>query len=131
MVDILRKEVKMEFDEAVKHVQDIVAAHGFTVLLVKNIDDVIKTKLGVKDYPKYTTILACGADLAKMALDVSKDVGLLFPCSFVVYEENGKVIVAHTSIMKIAKELNFAPADAMNPVIEATGKKVQAVWEKL
>ncbi|MHA1971861.1 MAG: DUF302 domain-containing protein [Candidatus Hodarchaeales archaeon] len=131
MVDILRKELKMEFEKAVERVQEVVGAHGFTVLLVKNIDEVIKTKLGVRDYPKYTTILACGADLAKMALDVSKDVGLLFPCSFVVYEEEGKVMVAHTSIMKIARELNFAPADAMKPVIEATSKKVQAAWTEL
>ncbi|MFX0170813.1 MAG: DUF302 domain-containing protein [Candidatus Hodarchaeota archaeon] len=131
MVDILRKEIEMSFDDGVKLIEKIMIEEGFSVLLTKDIDVVIKTKLGISEYPRYTTILGCGPELAKMALDVSKDVGLLFPCSFVVYEEEGKVIVAHVSIMKIAAEINLASADALAPVIALTGEKVQAVWQKI
>ena len=119
----------MNFDDAVKHVEKIVSEEGFTVLLVKALDKVFKQKLNV-DYPRYTTILACGAILAKMALDVSKDVGTLFPCSFVVYEENDKVIVAHTSIMKISTEVGFVTEEAMAHVLEETSKRVQAAWKR-
>ncbi|MFX0205976.1 MAG: DUF302 domain-containing protein [Candidatus Hodarchaeota archaeon] len=131
MVEILRKAIDMPFDDVVKLIEKIMTEEGFSVLLTKDIDEVLKTKLGITEYPRYTTILGCGPELAKMALDVSKDVGLLFPCSFVVYEEEEKVTVAHVSIMKIAVEINLASADAMAPVIAMTGEKVQAVWQKI
>jgi uncharacterized protein (DUF302 family) len=131
MVDILEKEVSLSFDDTVKRVQDIVTNEGFTVLLTKDIDVVIKTKLGLEDYPRYTTIMACGPELAKMALDASKNVGLLFPCSFVVYEEDNKVIVAHVSIMKIAAEVGLASDAIMAPIIAKTSEMVQTAWGKI
>ncbi len=131
MVDILKKELKMDFDTAVKRVEKIVSEEGFNVMLIKPIDEIFKKKLGIKNYPRYTTILACGPEFAKAALDVSKDVGLLFPCSFVVYEEGDKIFVAHTSIMKIAPKIGLASYEDMKPVIEMTGKAVHAAWNRL
>jgi uncharacterized protein (DUF302 family) len=131
MVDILRKKVDMNFDEAVKHVEKIVTEEGFTVMLVKAIDEIFKMKLGLETYPRYTTIMACGADLAKMAMDVNKDVGTLFPCSFVVYEDNGDIMVAHISIMKMAAELSIADKKEMEPVIAKTGERVNVVWNRI
>jgi len=130
MVDVLRKEVSYSFGEAVKRVEDACVNEGFGLLLTKAIDTVFKQKLGV-DYSRYTFILACAPELAKKALDVSKDVGTLFPCSFVVYEEDNQVIVAHTSIMKIASEVGLAPESAMTPVIEETGKRIRRVWDRI
>ncbi len=133
MVEILRKTMpaSKSFDEIVEHVESIVAGEGFTVLLTKSIDKVIETKLGVKDYPRYTSIMACGADLAKAALDVDKNVGTLFPCSFVVYEEGSEIKVAHVSIMKIAAELELASKEGMAPVIKKTSERVHAAWDKI
>jgi uncharacterized protein (DUF302 family) len=131
MVDVLRKEVSYSFDEAVKKVQEACAAEDFGILLTKDLHEIFEKKLGYKDHPKYTFVLACAAPLAKKAWDVSKDVGTIFPCSFVVYEEEGKTFVAHTSIMKIAAETGLAPKDAMQPVIEETGKRVHKVWDRI
>ena len=131
MVDVLKKELDLPFEEAVDRVKGVVE-EDFSILMVKSIDEVMKNNLDLPDEPeKYTTILACGADLAKMALDVSKNVGALMPCSFVVYEENGRVYVGHLSIMKIASELELADREAMKPVIEETGERVSRVWEKI
>ena len=130
MVDILRKEVQMSFEDAVKKVESLSEEEGFTILLTKGMHEMFKKKLGV-DYPRRTFILACNAELAKMAMDVSTDMALVMPCSFVVSEEEGKVIVSHTSIMKMGVELGFAPEDAMQSVIEETSKRVQKVWDKL
>ena len=104
---------------------------GFSVLLSKSIDSIFEKKLGITDHPKYTTILACGPELAKLGLEASIDVGLLYPCSFVVYEDEGKIFVSHISIMKIAKEIGLASADAMATVIDKAGKMVHAAWEKI
>jgi len=130
MGDVLRKQPSMDFDEAVKHVEKTISEEGFSILLTKSIDDMMKKKLGLADYPRYTIILACVPELAKMALDVSKDVGNLFPCSFVVYEDQGNVSVSHISIMKIAAAVGLAPRDRMAPVIDKTGEKVHKAWNR-
>lgn len=130
MVDVLKKEVLADFDEAIERVEKIITEEGFSILLTKSIDEIMKKKLGLEDYPRYTIILACAPELAKMALDVSKDIGNLFPCSFVVYEDDKKVFVSHLSIMKTATEIGLAPANKMAPVIKKTGEKVRAAWVK-
>jgi uncharacterized protein (DUF302 family) len=129
MVDILKKELEMDFDEAVAHVEKIIVEEGFSHMLTKSLDQIFKKKLNI-DYERYTIILACAPRFAKAALDVSKQVGLIFPCSFVVYEEDGKVFVSHASIMKIAPEAGLASLDKMKPVIEMTGKAVHAAWDR-
>lgn len=129
-VDYLKKEMNMNFDEAVKKIETVLEEEGFGLFLTKSVSDIFKKKFEI-DYPEYTIILACKAPFAKGALDVSQNMGLLFPCSFVVYEEDGKVMVSHISIMKIGPAIGLAPADEMQPVIEMTGKGVHAVWEKL
>jgi len=131
MVDILKKELAMSFEDAVKKVEKVSQENGFAVLATKSLDKIFKEKLGVKDYSQYAIILVCNPKFAKGALDVSFKVGLLFPCSFVVYEENNKIFVAHTSIMKIAPEIGFAPKDEMQPIIEATGKAIKVIWDLL
>ncbi len=98
--------------------------------MTKPIHAIFKEKLGVKGYPRYTMTCACGAKLAKAALDISKNVGFLFPCSFVVYEDVSEIYVAHVSIMKIAPEIGLAPADEMQPVIEMTSEMVQRAWSR-
>ncbi|MHA1211961.1 MAG: DUF302 domain-containing protein [Candidatus Heimdallarchaeota archaeon] len=130
MVDILKKELAMSFDDAVAHVEKLLTEGGFNVMLSKALDEMLKKAFGMPEYPRYTFILACSPELAKMGLEASFNVGLVYPCSFVVYEEDGKIIVSHASIMKIAKEVGLASAEAMDPVIEKTGKIVHAVWNR-
>lgn len=130
MVEILKKKLNMSFDDAVQHVENIVQEEGFTVLLTQAIDEIFAKKLGITDFPRYTMVLGCGPKFAKAALDISFDVGLLFPCSFVIYEETGEVFVSHSSIMKMAVELGFAPVEEMQPVIDMTGEAVHRAWSR-
>ena len=130
MVEVLKKVASMDFDETVKHLENTISKAGFSVLLTKSIDGIFKKKLNLDKYPRYTIILVCAPELAKMALDVSKDVGTLFLCSFVVYEDNGKVVVSHVSIMKIAEKIALASEYQMKPIIEKTKEMVHEVWEK-
>jgi len=120
----------MEFDEAIEKVQEAAESEGFKVMMVKKMNQVFKKNLGI-DYPKYAFILACKPEFAKKALDASLNMGLLFPCSFVVYEEEGKMIVSHASIMKIGPEVGIAPQDKMDPVIKETGEAVHKIWDKI
>ena len=121
----------MNFDQAVQRVEKVLLETGFTHMLTKPIHKVIEQHLSIDRYDKYTIILACGPELAKMALDVSKDTGLLFPCSFSVYEDEGEVWLGHISIMKIAPAIGLAPVDEMIPVINRAADMVRAAWEKI
>ncbi len=131
MVDILQKEVLYGFDETVKKVEEACVSEGFGLQLTKGVHDIFEQKLGINDYPKYTVILVCNPHLAKKALDISKDMGTIFPCSFTVYEENEKVMVAHTSIMKIGVEIGLVSQEEMEPLIKETGKRIRKVWDKI
>ena len=71
MVEALKKKLEMDFDDAVQHVETIIKEEGFTLLMTKPIHTIFKQKLGVEGYPRYTMICACGAKLAKTALDVA------------------------------------------------------------
>ncbi|UCE09157.1 MAG: DUF302 domain-containing protein [Candidatus Thorarchaeota archaeon] len=130
MVEVLRKEVDCEFEMAVARVEQAIIDEGFTVLLSKSIHGVLKEKLGIENYPKYTFVLACGPEIAKAAIEVSKDVGTLFPCSFAVYEENESVFVSHTPLMEVAAEVGLATKEAMAPVVEMTTAATKAVWSR-
>ena len=130
-IEFLGKNLEMDFESAVEYVENRVVQGGFNVMLVKSIDEIIETKLGLNNYPKYSIILACAPEFAKMALDVSKLNGLLFPCSFVVYENDGKVMVGHISIMKISTMIGLTESEEMDEVIEKTGNAIDLIWEKI
>jgi uncharacterized protein (DUF302 family) len=131
LIEPLKKEVTLAFDDAVRRVEAIVKEGGFSVLLTKSVDEILVQKLGLPAYPRYTMILACAPDLAKMALDVATNVGTLYPCSFTVSEEEGHVYVAHLFIMKVDAAIGLAADAAMAPVIRETEKRVAAVWNRL
>lgn len=129
MVDILQKEMNMSFEDAVKRVEEIAEEEGFTIMLTKGMHDMFKKKLDI-DYPRTTFILACSASLAKKAMDVSTNMAMVMPCSFVVFEEGDKVLVKHSSIMKMGVELGLAPEGPMQPIIDETSERVHKAWDK-
>ena len=130
-IDFLEKKIDLDFESAVKYVEKRVIEGGFNVMLVKSVDEIIETKLGLNNYPKYSMILACSPEFAKMALDVSKLNGLLFPCSFVVYEDDGEIIVGHISIMKISTAIGLTETNEMDEVIKKTGEAVDLIWKTI
>ncbi|MEN8221806.1 MAG: DUF302 domain-containing protein [Acidobacteriota bacterium] len=131
MIEPLIKISKRSFDETIELIEELLEAEGFALMGSKNIEEVIRTKLGVKDFSRYTIILACKPELAKAALEASLLSGLLFPCSFTVYEDEGEVKIGHVSIMKAIPEIGLAPFQNMKPVIEETGGYIRKIWEKL
>ncbi|MEN8153383.1 MAG: DUF302 domain-containing protein [Acidobacteriota bacterium] len=131
MIEPLIKRSKTGFDETVKDLENLISENGFVHMLTKDIDKVIKDGFNLKEYSRYTIILACSPEFAKAALDVTKSAGLLFPCSFTVYEEDSKVFIGHISTMKMTVELGLAAYKDMRPVIEETAKAVNSIWEML
>lgn len=131
MVEPLIKVSERDFDSTVRLTEELLEKEGFLVLASKNIDEVIKNKLNIQNFSRYAVILACKPELAKAALEVSLKSGFLFPCSFAVYEEAGKVMIGHVSIMKVIPDIGLAPLREMEPVIEETGGYIRKIWEQL
>ena len=65
MIKFLKKESSRSFDETVVHIEKVIQEEGFSHMLTKDIDKIFKKKLGI-DYPRYTTILACAPEFAKL-----------------------------------------------------------------
>lgn len=82
------------FDEAVVRTKEALKAEGFGVLTEINVQDTLKTKIGV-EFPKYIILGACNPTLAHEALQLESKVGTMLPCNVVVRDSgNGQTEVA-------------------------------------
>ena len=71
--------------------------------------------------------------MADRALDETLKQGALFPCNFVVWEEDpGVQRVYHVSIMKIGRLVGIAPdSDEWASIVEDTGELVEAFFKRV
>jgi uncharacterized protein (DUF302 family) len=74
------------FDETVARVRAALQEQGFGVLTEIDVRATLRRKLDA-DMEAYVILGACNPSLAKQALDVDRDIGLLLPCNVVVRAE--------------------------------------------
>lgn len=88
-----KKQLNVEFTEAIEKIKEALAQEGFGVLTEIDVQATLKTKIDV-DYDKYVILGACNPSFAHQALLAEKEIGLLLPCNVIVYEDSGEVFVS-------------------------------------
>jgi uncharacterized protein (DUF302 family) len=102
--------------QAIERVKETLKAEGFGVLSEINLKEKLQEKLGV-EFRDYVILGACNPPLAYQALQEEIGLGLLLPCNVVVYEEDGKSVVAAIDAAKLLSIVG-------NPHLEAAAAQV-------
>jgi uncharacterized protein (DUF302 family) len=87
------KELDADFESTVEAVKDALREEGFSILVAIDVREKLREKLGI-DFEKYIILGACDPASAHKALMAEENIGLMLPCNVVVYESDGKAVVA-------------------------------------
>lgn len=117
------KSVDMPFDAAVEKVTAELQKEGFGVLTTIDVTETLKKKLNV-DFKKYKILGACNPAFAHKALQVEEEIGLLLPCNVIVYERNGKSVVAAFDPMAMTRVMENA---AVEPIATEVKQRLERV----
>src|ERR1700722_6536003 len=79
----LSTKLAARFEDAVACTREAFAQLGFGVLTEIDVKATLKTKLGV-DMEDYLILGACNPALARRAISVDREIGLLLPCNVLV-----------------------------------------------
>ena len=124
--------LNMGHDEAVEHVRQTFEEAGFGIPVEFSPSELLREKIDV-DRDPYYVLGACNPRMADRALDVTKNIGGLFPCNVIVWEEEpGYQQVYHVSIMKIGRLVAMAPDnEEWEEIVDETSGMVEEAFSNL
>ena len=122
-----KSTLKMPYEEAIVKVTDALKTEGFGVLTSIDVKDTMKKKLDV-DFRKYSILGVCNPPLAHQALSTRIDVGLLLPCTVIVYEEGDGAVV---NILDPLAMTNLIPGPELQAVMGEARARLERVSEAL
>ncbi|MCU4925627.1 DUF302 domain-containing protein [Halobacteria archaeon AArc-dxtr1] len=127
-----RAVLEMDHQEAIEHCREVFTAAGFGVPVEFSPSELLNEKVDANRDPYYV-LGACNPEMADRVLDVTRQMGGLFPCNVVIWEEApGRQVVYHLSIMKIARLLGIAPDDeSWQEIVDETSAMVADAYANL
>jgi uncharacterized protein (DUF302 family) len=119
----MKIRVQKPYEDALIATKHALEKEGFGVIFETNVREMFQEKLGVQ-FPHYTLLGVCKADIAHQALTIDPDLGVLLPCTVAVYELAGGVVVE--SIDPIA-QLSLAGGTEFHSLAAGVKQKLRAV----
>lgn len=119
-------ESAASFPETVRLLTEKIEASGFKVLYIHDVQATLAGK-GIEHGP-YKIVEFCRAPAAKKALDADPLIGLFLPCRAVVFEKEGKTVVAAMSPKLI---LQFFPQVDLAELTETIDAEIQKILVEL
>jgi uncharacterized protein (DUF302 family) len=123
----IKSTLKVPYEEAIGKVTDVLKAEGFGVLTSIDVKDTLKKKIDV-DFRKYSILGVCNPPLAYKALSTRIDVGLLLPCTVIIYEEGDGTVV---NILDPLAMTDLIPEPGLQAVMGEARSRLQRVSEAL
>ena len=114
------KTVSLSYESTIEKVTEELKKEGFGVLTTIDVKETLKKKLDV-DFNKYIILGACNPQFAYQALQAEEQVGLLLPCNVIIYEKDGKTVLAAFDPMSMAKVMDN---EAMEPIADQVRAKL-------
>jgi uncharacterized protein (DUF302 family) len=115
-------EVRLDasYDAAIDAITEALEAEGFAVLTRVDIDRAFRDEIGTHFRP-YTILGACNAQLARAALTIAPEIGLMLPCNVTVEADlSGSVVrITNPDILLQTKKLWF-DEELRNVTMDAT-----------
>ena len=116
------------FDGAVRKVTEALGTEGFGVLTEIDVRQTLRKKLDV-DFRRYVIFGACNPILARQALEVEPQIGLLLPCNVVVQEAPGGGVTVSIADPRVLFKL--VGNAALEAVVEEAETRLSRVIEAL
>lgn len=123
----LRTTTALGFEEAVARVREELVTEGFGVLSEIDLRATLKQKLGVEREP-YVILGACNPSLANTALQLDPEVGALLPCNVVVYQVDGRTLIAAVDPERM---LSIVGSEAIASTAAEVKQRLAAVIERI
>jgi uncharacterized protein (DUF302 family) len=121
------RSVDLPLPQAIERITETLKDEGFGVLSRIDIHEKLKEKLGV-EFQDYVILGACNPPIAYQSLQTELNLGLLLPCNVVVYENDGRTIVAAIDAKRMLSIVgNPALEDAAGQVNEKLQRAVDRV----
>ena len=118
-----RARVQLPYEEAIARVTDELKKEGFGVLTEIDMKATLKKKLDV-DFRRYVILGACNPTLANNALNAEIEIGLLLPCTVIVYEDGDDTVV---SIIDPVVMMGVVNNPDVEPVANEAAERLQRV----
>lgn len=115
------------FEQAVTRTRDALSQQGFGVLTEIDVRATMRAKLDV-EFENYLILGACNPPLARDALTVDRQIGVLLPCNVVVREDGDQVVV---EALNPALMVEVTGREELNPMAAEARARLTAALEAL
>ena len=122
-----RKEIDLPFEKAEQVVAEELKKEDFGILTKIDIREKFKEKLGI-EFKNYLIIGACSPPYAHKAILAEEDIGLMLPCNVVIYEKEGKTVLA---VIKPSIGMGMLENESLKRIAQEVESKLKQVFDSM